>query len=101
MRAFAFEEMRYFNFEAQLSLRQVEEEIKAIRIVLTKALGESGYEDTAAGSGLIYLGAPSGSSKVCCSGFTECTCASIGRIIVATGAWVRTRTAVKLTSQIV
>ncbi len=58
IRVFTFEEMRYYNFESEISLREVQREAEAIRQVLIRCLGKDGYHK--AGSGLIHPPLPSG-----------------------------------------
>jgi hypothetical protein len=60
IRVFVFDEMRYFNFEGEISLRRAREEVEAIRSALSQKLGQQGYKNAAAGSGVIYPGVPSG-----------------------------------------
>jgi hypothetical protein len=59
IRTFAFEEMHYFNFEGDISLRQVRQEAEAIRSVLIRCLGRDGY-DAAGQSGLFHPPLPPG-----------------------------------------
>ena len=60
IRAFAFDEMHYFNFDGDISLRLARKEAEAIRFALINRLGKDNYENAAGGYGLIYPGAPPG-----------------------------------------